>query len=492
MDARTFADLPIAALRSRGGTVIEANAAFVTMSGIAAEHVVGRPFDELLHVTGGDPGDRGTWCRMLDVFGRMRSLRVLFTDDGDVRIAYLLDDDGAHDARAAAEALARAGTELGGARNEAEVLERAADALSARGYTATFLLIVPGDPLLVYGPTRLAHGGSLHPSIQNERVPCAVLYKLNPRFMEGRAAFLPSFDAAADAAFSSANAEPLKARRPGKHVLQTPVFVSGEPYGAFVLTSDAISPALAGPAEIFATVVARTIENLRMQADLVERERLAAIGEAAAVMAHEVRNPVAALLNAVTLLRKCEGDQGELLDIIGEESRSLDRIVTHLLALGRPITPRIVAGDLCRPAGRAVAAARAQFPGASIVLHETPASASMDSDLVQIAVLNLLRNALEASPPGAPVHVWVEDHVTPCIRVDDQGPGIPSTLVSRVFEPFFTTRPAGTGIGLAAVRRIVEACGGTVSIASSDAGGGRVILSFPRTTRTSAPPLRAP
>ncbi|MGZ5968430.1 MAG: sensor histidine kinase, partial [Polyangiales bacterium] len=362
------------------------------------------------------------------------------------------------------------------------VLERAADALAARGYTATFLLIVPGEPFLAYGPTRLPSGKTPQSTYANVPVPRTVLEQLNPRFNEGRAVFLPSYDDSVDAAYAQSMAGQLKARRPGKHVMQAPIFVAGQPYGAFVLTSDAISPALAGAVEIFAAVVARTIENLRMQSDLMQRERLAAIGEAAAVMAHEVRNPVAALLNAVTLLRKGERDQAELLEIVTEESRSLERIVSHLLALGRPITPRVVAEDLRTPTRRAVAAVRAHHGDASIILHEdTAMHAAMDPDLVQIAVMNLLRNAIEASPSGAYVEVFVE-HVRglPAIRVDDRGPGIPPELATRVLEPFFTTRPAGTGIGLAAVRRIVEACGGNVGIAASDSGGGRVTLSFQR------------
>jgi signal transduction histidine kinase len=476
MDARTFDELPIAALSVRAGRIVAANAAYRSAMGASA---VGLSVAEVL---GGEQADGDSiWYRVVDDKGRGRSLRALRRDDADESVIFLLDDGGAHDAKNAAEALARAGTELARATTETEVLERAADARAARGYAATFLLIVPGDRFLAYGPTRLPVGVTPHTRYTDERVPRAVLEQLNPRFSEGRAAFLPVFEDTVDAAFSTEIAGQLRARRPGKHVMQAPLFVLGEPYGAFVLTSDAISPALCGAVEIFAAVVTRTIENLRMQVDLMQRERLAAIGEAAALMAHEVRNPVAALVNAVTLLRKRDRDDGELLDIITQEAQSLEQIVSHLLALGRPITPRIVDEDLRTPTRRAVAAARAYHKGASIVLHEGAlASASIDPDLVQIAILNLLRNAVEASPDGANVDVFVEElSGLPAIRVDDRGPGIPSNLATRVLEPFFTTRPAGTGIGLAAVRRIVEACAGSVQIAATDGGGARVTLSFP-------------
>ena len=86
--------------------------------------------------------------------------------------------------------------------------------------------------------------------------------------------------------------------------MQAPLFVNDVAYGALVLTGEALSPALAGSLEMFAELVARAIENVRLRIELVQRERLAALGEAAAVMAHEVRNPVAAIMNARALLQK--------------------------------------------------------------------------------------------------------------------------------------------------------------------------------------------
>lgn len=392
----------------------------------------------------------------------------------------------------AAEGFARAGSDLFRARDEREVMERAADALAAQGFTVTFLLIERDEPYLVHGPSRSPIHYADREALQAVRLPRALLTQINPRFHEGRAIFLPDVQQSVNVAYDEGIARSVEAARPGRFAMQAPLIVDDEPYGAVVLTSDKLSPELSGAAEVFAVLVARAIENVRTRATLVQNERLAAIGEAAAVMAHEVRNPVAALLNAVTLLRKGDGSREELLSMIADEAHTLERIVSDLLALGRPITPRLQLDDLRTPVQRALEVARMREPSARVVLNDGDAVlASMDPDLVQIAVLNLVRNAREAG--GEPIEVFVETvRGAPQVRIDDRGPGIPTALGRRVLEPFYTTRPAGTGIGLAAVRRIVEACGGAVEVGATERGGGRVTMIFqPRTSEAARRPESA-
>ncbi len=499
MDRETFDKLPIAALLTREGIVVAANPAYEALMAIPATALVGRVVKEIVSERLASPDadmasraataryegrvNEGTmWCRVIDGHGKPRALRVMWcpcAQDPGMLTVFVLDDGGATEAKDVAEALARAGSELTAARDEREVLERAAEALAANGFTVTFLLIEGDDPLLVYGPSASPVKKSENPSFETQRLPRELLTQLNPRFHEGRAVFLQELRHRLDQVYDETIARDIEAKRPGRFVMQAPLFVSGVPYGAMVLTSDKLSPALAAAAEIFAALVVRAIENVRMRADLVAHERLAAIGEAAAVMAHEVRNPVGALLNAVALLRRGEGDAQELLSIVTDEAHSLERIVSDLLALGRPITPRVGSHDLRALASRAIDVARSRHTRAAIRLHGRETFASVDPDLVQIAVYNVVRNAVQASPDGAPIDVFVEAlDVGSLVRVDDRGPGIPAALSRRVFEPFFTTRPAGTGIGLAAVRRIVEACGGRVEVGSNDEGGGRVSLTF--------------
>jgi len=93
---------------------------------------------------------------------------------------------------------------------------------------------------------------------------------------------------------------------------------------------------------------------------------------------------------------------------------------------------------------------------------------------------NVLRNAAQASPNGKRVHVTaVMRGAHAALVVDDDGPGFPSEQVERILEPFHTTRATGTGIGLAVVRRVVEACNGTIEIGASPSGGGRFVMVFP-------------
>jgi signal transduction histidine kinase len=246
---------------------------------------------------------------------------------------------------------------------------------------------------------------------------------------------------------------------------------------------------------MFAELVARAIENVRLRTELVQRERLAALGEAAAVMAHEVRNPVASILNAGSLLQKeaiDPDDQAALLRVIGEEARRLDRLVSDLLDLGRPLAPRVRPVDLCDLARRSirVLAGRGHSTEIEIVVVEpkTPIVAAIDPDLAQLALWNVVRNAVQASPVGRCVKVMAEtrgDRVA--LVVDDDGPGFPADRADRLLEPFHTTRATGTGIGLAVVRRVVEACRGSIEITSSPSGGGRFVMVFPVESDTEGP-----
>ena len=300
--------------------------------------------------------------------------------------------------------------------------------------------------------------------------------------------------------------------------MQAPIFVDDAAYGALVVTSDELTPALAGTIEMFAELVARAIENVRLhqraaarlhelerlQGELVERERLAALGEAAAVMAHEVRNPIAALLNAVALLRRPLRDPaetGSLLSVISEEAARLERLVTDLLDLGRPLAPRFGTVDLesLVEASVGVLQGRSECEGVELAIGRpsAPVLAVVDPDLLQLALLNVIRNAAQASPAGARVTIAV-GHLADeaAIVIDDLGSGFSDDVQRRMFEPFFTTRATGTGIGLAVVRRVVEACAGRVEIGESPGAGGRVMLAFPASrqggAREASTPPREP
>jgi signal transduction histidine kinase len=339
------------------------------------------------------------------------------------------------------------------------------------------------------------------------RPPRAVLETFNPHFHERRAAFFQQTEAMVRAAYDSVAAKRLNEVLPGRRTVQAPLFVDDAPYGAMVVTDDRLTPIACGTLEVFAQVVGAAVENARLheraaarlaelsrlQGELVQRERLAALGEAAAVMAHEVRNPVAAILNAVTLLEREQrasagGSAEALCAVIAEEAKRLDRMVSDLLAMGRPMLPRPRRVSLADLAEDALAILRNRREALACVLDpvavEGDPHAHVDPDLVLLAMLNVVRNAVQASPPGGHVRTTVRaEDAARWLVVEDEGAGLPDEVTKRMFEPFFTTRATGTGIGLAVVRRVLDAHEASIEAGRSADGGARIALKFSASAR---------
>jgi signal transduction histidine kinase len=504
--------LPVAALLIRGDRIVAVNAAYERFMVASAETIVGRTVADLVgqfvkepdvplvgaaaHAQlAGSLAAGQLWINVTDASGRPRSIRVDWQPSvaPDESVVYLIDAEGEATAKAAAEGLARAAGELGRCRDEHEILERAADVLHARGLIVTTLLLREGDPLLEYGPMRsgarpgASSDGEAARRVRAMRPRRELLWELNKDFHQRRACFFQDVGPLVTAAYPGPTGDRVKAALPARRTVQAPLFVNDVAYGALVLTGDELTPTLAGSLEMFAELVARAIENVRLRTELVQRERLAALGEAAAVMAHEVRNPIGAILNAGALMQKqtvAGGVQADLLRVIGEEALRLDRLVGDLLDLGRPLTPRLRRVDLYDLAHRSVAVLtdRGESGPAEVVVLQpaVPVVAEIDPDLTQLALWNVVRNAVQASPPGKRVTVSAAMRgECAALLVDDEGAGFPPDHVERVLEPFHTTRATGTGIGLAVVRRVVEACRGSIEIGSSPSGGGRFVMVFP-------------
>lgn len=236
----------------------------------------------------------------------------------------------------------------------------------------------------------------------------------------------------------------------------------------------------------------RSYEALaKAQADLVTHERLAALGELSAVIAHEVRNPVAIIFNSLSELRRValpSKDATFLIDIVGEEATRLNRIVGDLLDFVRPYDahPRLAQLDVV--VRGAVEAARRAAPEPCVEIRTQVADPSreifLDGTMLQQALLNLIVNAIQATPKGACVTVSagvVLEGASESVRceVADEGAGIDDAVGARIFQPFFTTKATGTGLGLALVRRLTDALGGTVVAASRPAGGALFTLTVP-------------
>jgi signal transduction histidine kinase len=232
------------------------------------------------------------------------------------------------------------------------------------------------------------------------------------------------------------------------------------------------------------------------QATLSSKEQLAAVGELAAVVAHEVRNPLAILGNAVSSLRKetlAPDDRATLLEIIDSEASRLNRIVTDLLSFSRPITLQrgtVQVADLVDRA-LSLAAKKAEVRVDRQVLLEG-ARVWADRNLLRQVFDNLVENALQAMESGGTLTVRVRPGEDGGVAVEiiDTGEGMDTAVRERARDPFFTTRPSGTGLGLAIVDRIVGAHGGRLTIESRTGEGTTVTIALPATS--SEPPASRP
>lgn len=233
---------------------------------------------------------------------------------------------------------------------------------------------------------------------------------------------------------------------------------------------------------------ARIEELKRAQDEALRKTRLAALGEIAAVVAHETRNPLGAISNCMQILGKhvqLSPDDAELLDIIKSETARLNMIVSDFLAYGHPRPPIFQTVDLHESIDDALSLLRRDDRCApSIVVGRDfePSSPSVHADPGQLRQVfwNLLLNAVQAM--GSTGTLTVETRTRDGrveIAISDTGPGISPADLPRLFEPFQTRRTGGMGLGLATVRRIVEDHGGHVSAESAVGTGTRILISLP-------------
>jgi len=222
-------------------------------------------------------------------------------------------------------------------------------------------------------------------------------------------------------------------------------------------------------------------QSAQAQRELAEQRRLADLGGMSAVIAHELRNPLASLKGHAQLLAEKlpEGDASRKAARIVDEARRLELLATSLLDFvrsGRIERQATDPGALLREAAGEAAEGRVAFD-----LSSCPASWPLDAMRVRQALTNLIVNAAQASPDGARVDASARADGTRLVyAIADRGPGLPAGKEDRVFEPFFTTRASGTGLGLAVTRRIAELHGGVVRARARPGGGAMFELILPR------------
>jgi signal transduction histidine kinase len=211
---------------------------------------------------------------------------------------------------------------------------------------------------------------------------------------------------------------------------------------------------------------------------MAQGERLAALGRVAAGVAHEIRNPIAAMrLRAENALAGDPARRGAALEAILAQVARLDRLSGELLAMTqkRAPVPAPVQVDTLLHA----IAAEQEVGGAALAVQAAPLCAMLDEGLVRRVLDALLENARRHTPPGGTITLSAE-HAGDVLRiaVADTGPGVPEELRAWLFEPFVTGRPEGTGLGLAIARELAHAMEGRLSLAES-ASGATFVLEIP-------------
>lgn len=232
------------------------------------------------------------------------------------------------------------------------------------------------------------------------------------------------------------------------------------------------------------------------QASLVETQQLAAIGELSAVIAHEVRNPLTVMRNAVSGMRRAQttdADRKTLLEILDEESARLDRLVRDLLSYATPIAADRHEGSVLGSVEAALHQSGTRESHAVQVEIDAALLWVVDERLIQRALEHILVNAAQSTPGTLPIRISAHrTEAAVVIDVDDSGPGFHEDVAHRAFEPFVTNRATGSGLGLAIVSRIVAAHDGDVQLLRGSVGGAlvRVVVPDPALPGASTPPAR--
>ena len=228
---------------------------------------------------------------------------------------------------------------------------------------------------------------------------------------------------------------------------------------------------------------------------LAQQAALARVGQMAAIVAHEVRNPLAGIKGAVQVLmsRRAAGDTElpVMRDIVGRID-SLSELINDLMLYARPRAPRLSHVELRPLIADAVTIVRRDPAAQSIeiVVAGEDVSATADDELIRATVLNLLLNAAQAmGGHGRIVVTLVKSGDFALIEVRDTGPGIPPEIRGQVFDPFFTTKARGGGLGLPIARRTAELHGGSLALDCPDGGGTMVTMQLPLKPPASHPSL---
>lgn len=259
----------------------------------------------------------------------------------------------------------------------------------------------------------------------------------------------------------------------------------------FIREQRTAPPPAGGPSEVreLSAAFGQMIDDLeRLKENLTRAAKLAVVGEMAAAMSHEVRTPLGILRSSAQLLLREPGLSEEGREVCGfiiSETERMNRLVSTLLDCARTRPPELKPVNLAELASHGIAMLRPQAAKKQIALelkHDgSDVTALCDTEQITQVLLNLLLNALQILPEGGRIEIAVRrEQDTLVLEVADDGPGIAAELYERIFDPFFTQRSGGIGLGLTVVRQIVEAHRGHIVADKSALGGALFRVTLPQ------------
>jgi len=231
----------------------------------------------------------------------------------------------------------------------------------------------------------------------------------------------------------------------------------------------------------------RAMERLRLKERLSKAERLSALGEMAAGISHEIRNPLGIIRSSAELLKKkvTKFDPSNTIpDIIVEEASRLNNIITGFINFAMPRSPVLIPCRIEEVIEKNITYLSVQIKEKGYAINRNYQNflpeIQADANMLYQSFLNIFINAMQAMPAGGAIDVTIsaDDHIV-TVNFDDQGQGIDDQVLEKIWDPFFTTKEMGTGLGLGIVKNIIESHGGSIQIVNREQRGARVTVELP-------------
>jgi signal transduction histidine kinase len=231
----------------------------------------------------------------------------------------------------------------------------------------------------------------------------------------------------------------------------------------------------------------RAMERLRLKERLSQAEKLSAIGVMAAGISHEIRNPLGIIRSSAELLKKkvIQHDPTNTIpDIIVEESSRLNQIITEFINYAKPTNPNLAPCGIEEVIDKNLTFLASQIEEDGYIIKKNYQNSipeiTADAAMLYQSFLNILINAMQSMPDGGRIQIEASSKVdVVTVHFDDEGPGIPEDNLEKIWDPFFTTKEKGSGLGLGIVKNIIEAHKGSIQISNREVRGARVTVELP-------------